>query len=221
MKTSIIVASMNRPAMLEECLRRIRETTVRLDIEVICVIDEDQRSWDVAWNFIDSGIFNKKRIGTIEAFNQGLKLSTGDIIFPLGDDSYCHPGWLDKALEVHQNILKGYGMVAMNDLMLDGDTQLGTTVLYDRKFCRDWLGSVAAYPVYHYYYIDNELNERAKRAGKYIWCKEAIVEHIHSSNNKRPIDENDSNRAGFMELDKIIFEERKAAGFPNNFPGSI
>lgn len=221
MKVSIIVASMNRVAMLENCLRLIRETTSAHDIELICVIDEDIASTNVVKDYHGKLKFNHIRVGALEAFNQGLKLSTGDIIFPIGDDGYCHPGWLDYALAAHQNILDGFGMVALNDLMLNGDTQLGTTVLYDREFCKQKLGGVCTYPVYNYYYVDNELNGRAKLAGKYYWCQESIVEHMHSSNGKRPLDAIDISRSDFMELDRVLFEERKAAGFPNNFTAVI
>ena len=222
MKISILFASIGRE-ILFDALKSVYNTTKPFDVEVILVQDVRPIEQRVSNLMIESGKnfvidFNYHKRGAIWAWNRALQLSSGDIIVPFGDDQRCYPNWLELGLNAHAE-MGGYGMVAFNDLNLNGETQLGTTLLYDRTFCREALGGVVAYPVYNYFFVDNELNERARKLGKYKWCKEAIVEHIHSSNGKRTADESDLERArgNFMELDKAIFEQRKEQGFPNNF----
>lgn len=220
MLTSILISSLGRP-ILFDALNSLRKTTYGHEVEVILVQDILEPTVFKLLEQFDRYIvdYSKYQRGALASWNRALKLSTGDMIFPVGDDQKFHPEWLTRALKYHAEHLGGYGMVAMNDLNFDGEKQLGTTVMYDRQFCKDVLGGVAAFPVYNYFYIDNELNERAKKVGKYGWCKDAVVEHIHWSNGKRPSDIIDQSRnsSNYMELDRAIFEQRKAQGFPNNF----
>lgn len=230
-KISIIFPTCNRFKYATQAIRGLYETTKHLNIELILVVDGDKKTADELenylsdkktdkWNYIID--YSTTRRGAIESWNYGLSLSTGEILFPSADDSIYYENWLDNALEFHEEFLDGHGMVALNDKIWNGNV-LGTTLLYDRDFCIKYLGGVCAYPVYNYFYIDNELNERAKLAGKYVWCPEAIVEHIHPDVGKRPRDELDMerNQNNYNFLDKQIFERRKASGFPNDFKAVI
>lgn len=226
-KTSVILATCDRPHLAIQAVTTLYETTKHLNIELVMVVDGDPKTvYDIkkyledkvvdTWSYIMD--YSSERRGALWSWNHGLSMTTGEILFPSGDDQYFHPNWLDLALECHEKHLDGYGMVVLNDKIWDGNV-LGVAPLYDRKFCIDHLGGVCTYPAYNYFYVDNELNERAKIAGRYVWCPASIVEHIHPALGKRPRDFLDEERdsQNFGAIDLAIFEKRKALGFPNDF----
>jgi len=230
-KTSVNLITCDRPHLAMQAVTTLYETTKHLNVELVMVVDGDDKTVHDVNKFLEDKLsdtwsciidYSPQRRGALWSWNHGLSLTTGDILFPSGDDQLFHPNWLDLALECHEKHLDGYGMVAVNDLFWDGNV-LGTTMLVDREFCIDHLGGTWAYPEYNYFYIDNELNERAKLAGRYVWCPESIVEHFHPCRGKRPRDMHDEERDAqdFGRIDKQIFERRKAAGFPNNFEPAI
>jgi hypothetical protein len=157
------------------------------------------------------------------AWERALWLSDGDILVPAGDDQLFHPDWLTYALESHKSRLDGYGVVGMNDLAYDGDVQVATMLLFDRKYCSDHMGGRFAPPMYKYYCIDLEWNEKAKMLGRFYWDKRSKVEHLHSAHGKRVVDYNDQIKrdSDWMEQDNKIFQERKAAGFPVTWESTI
>lgn len=230
-KTSVILVTCNRPPLALQAVSTLYETTKHLNVELVMVVDGDietvhkieeylKDKTTETWTYLCD--YSPERRGALWSWNHGLSMTTGEIFFPSGDDQYFHLNWLDMALEYHEKYLDGYGMVALNDKIWHGNV-LGTTLLYDRQFCIDHLGGVCTYPAYNYYYVDNELNGRAKLTEKYIWCHESVVEHIHPGAGKRPRDFLDREREeqDFGTTDRIIFEKRKAAGFPNDFEPAI
>lgn len=230
-KTSVILVSCNRKNLLLQAVTSLYNTTKHLSLELILVIDGDKESVFEIENYLKDKKtdnwyyiidYSEKRRGALASWNYGLSLSTGDFIFPSGDDQFFHGNWLDIALKAHEQKLNGYGMIAVNDKVANGNV-LGTTLLFDRKFCIEVLGGVCTYPDYNYFYIDNELNERAKNKNKFYWCQESIVEHIHPGAGKRAKDTLDKEREenNFIEVDKQIFLKRKSLNFPNNFTPAI
>lgn len=214
---SILLPTCFRPNHLREMLRTLRTTTQGYDLEIISVVDEDNESREIL-EFYDADVidFSPVKRGALWSWNRALQLSDGDIIVPAGDDQVFHPYWLDHALESHNTKLKGYGVVGMNDLAYNGDTQVATMFLFDRKYCKEQMGGVFAPPMYHYYCIDSEWNEKAKILGIFFWDERSIVEHLHSAHGKRSIDLHDQFKMdrNWMELDNMIFENRKKNGFP-------
>lgn len=214
---SILLPTCFRPNHLREMLRTLRTTTQGYELEIISVVDEDNESKDIL-TFYDADVidFSPVKRGALWSWNRALQLSDGDIIVPAGDDQVFHEYWLDYALESHNTKLKGYGVVGMNDLAYNGDTQVATMFLFDRKYCKEQMGGVFAPPMYHYYCIDSEWNEKAKVLGKFFWDERSIVEHLHSAHGKRSIDLHDQYKMdrNWMLIDNVIFESRKKSGFP-------
>lgn len=217
MKVSVIIASCYRSEMFREMLVSLRSTIDKHDVEIIAVVDDDYKTAQTAIDFdLDVLDYSRKRRGALDAWNIGLFHSDGDIIVPAGDDQIFHPGWLEYALESHQERLGGSGVVGMNDLAYNGNLQVATMFLFDRQYCKDYMGGVLCPPVYKYYCIDLEWNEKAKQAGKFYWDERSKVEHLHSAHSKRPYDLHDKEKedAGWMAQDNKIYEERKSRGFP-------
>lgn len=221
MKVSILIPTYNRFELFKNMMKSLRNTTVGHDIEAIIVVDEFPHSYnyiveDPEWKDVEwtSPYFNHKKVGALQAWNDALRLSSGDIIVPAGDDHLFHGNWLDYALESHKEKLNGYGVVGMNDLAYNGNTQVATMWLFDRKWCKDNMGGVFAPPMYHYYCIDLEWNAKAKMLGHFYWDERSIQEHIHSAHGKRPVDDLDREKQKWMEIDNKTFEDRKARNFP-------
>ena len=212
---SIILPTCHRPALLSKMLESLKQTTQGFEVSVIAVVDEDEESRDIALEFGCFVNFSKTRRGALVCWNLALK-AAGDIIVPAGDDQVFREGWLEYALESHTEKLAGYGVVGMNDLAYDGNTQLATMFLFDRKYCKEQMGGIFAPPMYNYYCIDSEWNAKAKILDKFFWDERSIVEHLHVAHGKREKDQHDiaKEENNWMEIDNKIFEERKSHGFP-------
>jgi len=209
--------------MFRAMLSSLYETTKNHDIEVVAVIDNDVEAMKIANTFdVDALSYSASRRGALNAWNTGLFQCDGEILIPAGDDQLFHHGWLDFALESHEKKLNGYGVVGMNDLAYDGNAQVATMFLFDRKYCQEAMGGVFAPPVYKYYCVDSEWNEKAKLLGRFYWDERSKVEHLHSAHGKRPKDATDSYKEdAWMEVDNQTFQDRKSKGFPIEWEAMI
>lgn len=219
MKVSVLIPTCFRPTMFSNMLDSLEETTAGYDIETIAVVDMDYETKKIADSRCTISTFSTTMQGALSGWNHALKLSTGNLIFCAGDDQLFYPHWLDYALESHRERLGGYGVVGMNDLAYDGNLQLATMFLFDRKFCQEVMGGIFAPPMYHYYCIDSEWNAKAKMLGHFYWNEKAIVEHLHSAHLKREIDRHDIFRTeeDWMAMDNKTFADRLSAGFPIDY----
>lgn len=217
MKISILIPTCHRFDLLLKMIESLERTTKGYDIEEIYIVDEDEQTRDyLVWRNVDMLDYSATKRGALWAWNRALFHSDGDIIVPAGDDQVFHDGWLDYALESHQKQLRGYGVVGMNDLAYDGNTQVATMFIFDRAYCKNEMGGVFAPPMYNYYCIDSEWNEKAKILGKFYWDSRSVVEHLHSAHGKRALDQHDQLKldSGWAAIDNEIFETRKKHGFP-------
>lgn len=212
---SIFIATSGRPGMFRDMLQSLRDTTQGYDVEVVAVIDDDFLAYTHALDYqVEVIDYSHTRRGALNAWNLGLQLSNGQHFVPAGDDQLFHQGWLGYALDAHRTRVDGFGVVGMNDLAYK-PPQVATMWLFDRKFCKEVMGGIFAPPCYKYYNIDSEWNEKAKTLGKFYWCEESKVEHLHSAHGKRPVDATDALKdESWMERDRIVFEDRQARGFP-------
>jgi glycosyltransferase involved in cell wall biosynthesis len=217
MKISILLPTCFRPTLLRQMLQSLKDTTQGYDIETIAVVDEDSETLKVLCDF-DIAVIdycNQKR-GALFGWNRALQHSTGDILVPSGDDHLFHPDWLRIALESHKEKLGGYGVLGMNDLAYDGNKQVATMWIFDRKYCKEQMGGIFAPPVYTYLCVDLEWNEKAKMLNHFYWEDKSIVEHVHSAHGKRPYDMHDKwkDEHSLATTDGSIFENRKTRSFP-------
>lgn len=216
MKLSVILPTCKRFDILKKMLRSLRDTAFNYDVEIIALIDQDIKSSYIAQEYGCILDYSEVRRGVLSLWNRGLQLSTGDFIHPAMDDLIYHTGWLEYGLESHHEKLNDCGVIGFNDLAYDGNRQVATQFMFDREYCKQYMGGVIAPPMYEYLCIDLEINERAKLVGKFYWDSRAIVEHAHSAHHKRPYDEHDiwKDENNLAINDGKIFEERKNRGFP-------
>lgn len=212
MKLSVIIPSRTRPAMLTSVIGQLRQTP---GLEIIVVADDCEATFDCAKD-ADLVILNNKRLGAVASWNKGASQSSGDFLMLGSDDMQPQGDWLATALKAHSNVLMGYGLVGLNDLMHNGNEH-AVHVIFDRQFCKDHLGGVLAVPHYYHLFFDKELNIRAKRSGKFTWCRDAVMAHLHPANDTRKADELDKERVNWWAGDEAIFLDRQMRGFPNDF----
>ena len=108
-------------------------------------------------------------------------------VFLGADDVIFHDGWLDAALETMQDV---DGVVAVNDL----HNPNGTLALVSRRYIEEESGcidveGVVIYPGYFHNYSETELFETAKSRGRFAYCEESVVEHLHPDAGKAEKDE--------------------------------
>lgn len=219
---SVFVATSGRPAMFRDMLESLYKTTQGYELEVVAAIDDDKDAWDVASEYGVRVWYTSKRRGALQAWNDAFSMTNGEILIPAGDDQIFHPDWLEYALESHRTHCKGYGVVGMNDLAYNGNTQVSTMFMFDRKWCKDNMGGVFAPPMLHYYCVDLWWNDKAKMLGNFWWEEKSKVEHLHSSHGKRPVDITDSYKDDkWMEEDNRIYAEQKALGLPISWESLI
>jgi len=216
MKVSVILPTCKRPTILKTMLDSLVATTHDYDIETIVLIDDDLESCQIALDYGCIVDYSDYRRNVLSLWNKGLKLSTGDMIHPSMDDLIYHENWLRYGLESHAEKLGRCGVVGFNDLAYDGNLQVATQFMFDRRYCKEYMGGVIAPPVYEYLCVDAEINETAKLFNKFYWDKRAIVEHVHSAHGKRPYDVHDKwkDENSLAMYDGIVYEARKANGFP-------
>lgn len=105
----------------------------------------------------------------------------------LADDIRPHPGWYEKAKRCYEeHFPTGLGLVTLNDLWLkDGGCAFGvlTTRWLWVLFRKHYFPSEFAH-----YFLDTLIANRSKDLGRYVFCEEAIVEHLHPEAGKAELD---------------------------------
>jgi glycosyltransferase involved in cell wall biosynthesis len=224
MKFSVILPTRGRPDQAVSCVERLFETTVNHDVECVVVVDED----DATVSAFESSmglrgrrvrvIHQEKRSGPVVAMNLGLKHTRpdADAYITGADDLWWGTGWLDEALKGLGQI-GGDGLVGFNDTVRDDGDKFSTHYLMTRNFMIEHHGGVMLIPHYKSYYTDPESGERARRAGKYIWCQDSIVKHRHPWHGEAPMDETYRMGSKNHDFDLQTFRYRTRHGFPDNF----
>lgn len=212
---SVLFATTGRPERAELCVQQLRETTPGHDLEIVAAVDADDETAKRLEPLVDVLLYEDDFRGPAGAWNDCLRASTGDPVVLAADDLVWTPGWLDAALERLREFEGGWGLVGFNDGHWTAD--LSTHYLMSRRFIVEVLGGVVAWDCYPHSFTDAEANERAKAAGRYVWCEEAIVRHEHWIFGDRPQDGTDTRELGRHGEARAMFEARRAAGFPNDY----
>jgi len=189
MKVSIVTPII-RPEKAERCMYAavMNAGIPDKDFEIVTRVDED-------------------RIGCPKMIKWLVELSTGDNICFLGDDALPQMDFLKYALEDMETLPGGWGVVAFND---------GT----GRSLATHWLASKKMLPLldgeffhtgYTHCFCDNELQDHAIAAGRFVYSKKAVVMHDNPILNKEPLT-GDYARVYQYDVfykDRALFAERR------------
>jgi GT2 family glycosyltransferase len=102
---SIIIITCNRPFLLDHCIQRVLDqSNQRKEIIVIDSSSNDE-SEELISRYPDIRYVHVRgqRNNMPQARNEGIQLSTGELIAFIDDDSMVQPGWLDALVEVYQD----------------------------------------------------------------------------------------------------------------------
>lgn len=199
--------------MAERSLHGLLDTTTGHDVEIIAAVDHDPDTAKLIQPLVDVLSYSDSYRGCSKAWNDALALSTGDPVVFAADDLIWQPGWLDAALSQLAEFDDGWGLVGFNDG--HWGQELATHYLMSRRFIVEVLGGVVAWEFYGHSFNDLEVNERARRAGRYAWCDGARVYHEHWLFGDRQKDETDERTLGSHGQAQDTYRAREAAGFPN------
>lgn len=100
MLTSIVVLTYNQLDYTKKCIDSIRDYTTRDTYEII-VVDNNSTDGTVDWLRVQNDIkviYNQENLGFPKGCNQGIKISKGDNILLLNNDTVVTHNWLDNLI---------------------------------------------------------------------------------------------------------------------------
>ncbi len=158
---SIVIPTLGREEKLKRLLKAIKENADYDNYEVIVKQDH----------------FPPRNLGVPKILKMGVDESHGDLVMYLGNDCIPKPGFLREAVfTMIREFPEMDGLVGLNDGYWEGE------------FATHWLASKKLLPMldgeffncdYFHTGCDNELTERCRKAGKYVWAPKAEVFHDH------------------------------------------
>ena len=119
MKVSVILPTRKRLLQAQRFLKSLKETCSNpKKVEIILLTDDDDDSYkDLVSPFNLTKAISGQRKGLGEIIHNGIKHSTGDIIFLCNDDVLAQTaGWDDEFRKFHKNFADGVYLMAPNDL---------------------------------------------------------------------------------------------------------
>lgn len=102
---SIIIITCNRPFLLQHSIQHVLDQP-HLEKEIIVVdssSDEESEGIVARYPQVKYVHLRGQRNNMPQARNEGIKLSSGDIVAFIDDDSMVQPGWLDALIDVYQD----------------------------------------------------------------------------------------------------------------------
>lgn len=229
---SICMPTTGRAEQAVACVARCLETAENWMLEFCCAVDVDRESvealtkWFQAYqepNLHGWAIpFSDHYQGQPAAWNACLKASRGEYVVFAADDLWWMPGWLDAAMTCMATLPEGGGLVGFNDLHRTGAMKKESThYLASRRFVIEHLNGCIGFPNCNGACNDSEACARARRAGLYVPCYEAKVEHRHYNHGLRAMDATDFLWADKKRKSLGEFRRRARLGFPDDFEPAI
>ena len=226
---SVIMPTTGRQDRALKCVVQLLDTTLAWDMDIVCPIDVDRESWWILSRFLEHyPLKNLKRWhvpfcdryqGQPAAWNAGLAASKGEYIVFAADDLRWTDGWLEAAMAA---MPEGGGLVGFNDLHRTHAMERESThYLTTRRFIVEHLNGCIGFPHYAGACNDSEACARARRAGLYVPCRDAVVEHVHYNHGNRKMDTTDLLWRGSKKKSLREFRRRKKLGFPDDFEPAI
>jgi hypothetical protein len=208
--TVVLVPMLGRPGTVQPLVESIGDSA---DVLFICS-PHDKGTWDactatghdvltVGWD-PGPGDYARK-------INAGYKVTTDPLMFLGACDLRFHPGWLHAAAA---KLTDGIGVVGTNDLgnprVLRGEH--ATHSLVTRDYAD--LGTIDGQPGilhegYHHEYVDDELVGTAKKRGAWAFAADSVVEHLHPSWGKAPLDTLYAGQRMRMRFSRNLFHSRR------------
>lgn len=188
--TVSIIIPVIRPEKAKRCIEEALFHTAGMDAVVVSAEDTD-------------------RIGCPKMVDRLVSEARGDLICFLGDDTIPQPGFLEAALAAMATLPDGWGLVALNDGIHNGE--LATHWLADRRMLDLIPGRQFFSTDYQHCFCDRELTDIAKDHGRYAYAADAVIIHDHPIRTGEEPDDDLKRvyRAEVYEADQRTYWRRK------------
>jgi len=220
MKVSVIIPTYCRPVQVRDYTAQLIRTVARFDTEIIVVAEVNENALSLVQELPVVTTFHADWRGSMANWNIGAGMATGDLLALWADDLFPLDGWLDAALAEMERANTCY--CGLNDMLNATHPNCDPTHwVITRQGIIDHCGGCIMPPAYRMTYGDNEIAARMRRAGQFAWSAEALVEHRHALAGKARVDRAYLNMQRYLAEDRVIFERRKAANWPDDFDAVV
>lgn len=203
-----IIIPVIRPEKYVRCVEAIEQNTP--DDGFLRALTVGRRVWQ--YEIIADE--DKDRIGCPKMVERLVESARGQLICFLGDDTIVQPGWLSEALKAMATLPDGWGLVGLNDGYFRDDGP-ATHWLADKRLL-PLLGGEFFHTGYVHCFSDNELTDRCREMGRYVWAENARIIHDHPYLTGGPVEGTDYERAYRPDNwfhDKRLFQQRQRNGW--------
>lgn len=157
----------------------------------------------------------RNRVGDYaKKINHGYRLTTEPFLFLAADDLAPRPGWLSAALALFED--PAIGVVGTQDLAPTDRARSGEHATHSlvRRSYVDEFGTIdergkVLHEGYTHEYVDDEFIATAKHRGAFAFAPCSIVEHLHPSWGKAPMDTLYSGQRRRMIDGRNLFDRRR------------
>jgi hypothetical protein len=213
----VLLPVIYRNEQLRRVLQSLKETAPEIGI-VVAVEPDDAKCILTAHEYnAKVAICPKPRAGCAAAWNTALAAAPGTATAYVlaADDVIFHVEWFEAAVRALDTI-GGDGLVGFNDC--HKQPPMATHYMMTKHHLVTVNGGVIACPHYMVENVEVEAIERAKRAGKYVYAYDAVVEHVW---NGRHPDKYFLDSMKWIGRGRRQLEERRKAGWPNDFEAVV
>ena len=215
---SVILPSLGRPSQLLRAIKNLHGST-KVELEIVVVLNHG----DIESHAVMEQFENDKRIKVVtmpshcpkgrsqRCYQAGYEAASGPW-FSFGADDYVyHQGWAEAALNCPNK-----GFVSFHEPHWGSD--LACQWMVTKEYIDEVMGGYFGLTYYYKQWSDNEVKIRAVNAGRWVYCAEAIIDHLDYAYTKEPMDENARLSHSFFTQDSKTYHAREAAGFPVDWP---
>ena len=145
--------------------------------------------------------------------NDAYRATSAPWLLLVGDDVAFHPGWWQALLPV---MASGWAeVIGTNDDGWRADAQSCVHPVISRGYVdrrgASWDGpGVVCHEGYHHNYVDAEVHMVAHDRGVFAPCPGAVIEHLHHSFGRAPVDATYERGAQWLQHDRRLYNARLA-----------
>jgi len=208
-EVTVIIPTRNRYHRLHKCLESLRgQTYENVKVMVICDQDLDTYNKLMLNGFDGTLILTDVNVEWVAGIRLGVEKASSEFIFYAADDVRFDERCIEFCMKCFlANFTDGIGLIKTEDYL---NPRVATHGLTTKKTIRKYDGFSRDYV---HFYADTELTTRTIRDNKFIFCKEAICEHIHWLNKKVPKDKTYKIVERFLDDDRRNYLRRNGAKY--------
>ena len=117
MKVSVLIISYKRAKYLRNALDSLCRQTVQPDEVIVVLRPSNDGSEDVVNEFtskLNINLLIQQGVGPINAYSQGIKHASGDVLLFLDDDAIAETDWISKYIHMFDENVKVGGITGLS-----------------------------------------------------------------------------------------------------------